>query len=608
MSGPANKAEKAVARLHVTISRGAGTMDEHGQATRRASSGLESWVTKLNSAVSVAQALGSAVAGVSRELMGMGSAMAGAVVREAVFHQSTMTTLNTLLGAREGRREFAGSLRLGSILPGTTEQFVSQRRNLTGMGFTQRAERDRIFALIQDMSAMNPSDSTVGDRAALLFSNMRGMGKVDRHQMRELANLHVGIGMGDVFEQLARGRGQRGTVAQLRAFGADLVHHGRATDNEGIAAIARVSMAHTHGALGHFAAQQGNSLGGMLSNLEDAPNVLLQRLFLRQGGATNSQGMSAFANTLRTLNGMLADGSPQAQRLLNIFDRLINGVFGQLAGHDPTAIVNALLDAIDHMVPAVVALVKMFAVFAGAGSSTLVPMLQSLADKIAGLANDELFLHFLARTAELAGMLGGVILWLGTTLGVGFVALIGAAGDALNWLGNLIGYILRPFQALMDLLNGTTQNLPALGERATQGLALGMQNGSPAVARAAADISGVAVDATADALDIHSPSRVMARLGGFVGAGFADGIDASHGRVRASLGALVAAPSVTAASLASQGANAAPGRSFTMAPGAVQVTVHAGASADDLESQVRDSVYAAVAEALTEFGLESGVQ
>ena len=68
-------------------------------------------------------------------------------------------------------------------------------------------------------------------------------------------------------------------------------------------------------------------------------------------------------------------------------------------------------------------------------------------------------------------------------------------------------------------------SMEAIGYNASIGLANGIISGQDAVIAAAEAVSQSAADTMASALQIKSPSKVMARLGGFVAQGFAEGID-----------------------------------------------------------------------------------
>ncbi len=69
------------------------------------------------------------------------------------------------------------------------------------------------------------------------------------------------------------------------------------------------------------------------------------------------------------------------------------------------------------------------------------------------------------------------------------------------------------------------------GEALDDGLITGMEAKAGAVAAAAAGVAGRALNAITSVLEIHSPSKVMERLGAFTAEGFAQGIAGSAGSV-----------------------------------------------------------------------------
>ena len=118
------------------------------------------------------------------------------------------------------------------------------------------------------------------------------------------------------------------------------------------------------------------------------------------------------------------------------------------------------------------------------------------------------------------------------------------------------------------LNNGTIETI---GYNASIGLANGITSGQDAVVSAATSVAQAAQAAMASALEIQSPSRVMARLGGYVAQGFAQGIDQGVSEVEAAVarmsGAAFRAPAIAQpqvqrlaqAAPAAMGASGAPG-------------------------------------------------
>ena len=76
-----------------------------------------------------------------------------------------------------------------------------------------------------------------------------------------------------------------------------------------------------------------------------------------------------------------------------------------------------------------------------------------------------------------------------------------------------------------SLDQSTQKQMKKLGKNVSQGFAKGIASGSDAVYEAIAKMTGKTVKQVKKNLGIHSPSRVMAKLGGYTGAGFAQGLE-----------------------------------------------------------------------------------
>lgn len=84
-------------------------------------------------------------------------------------------------------------------------------------------------------------------------------------------------------------------------------------------------------------------------------------------------------------------------------------------------------------------------------------------------------------------------------------------------------------------------SMEIIGYNASIGLANGIINGQDAVIAAAEAVAQSAQNTMASALEIHSPSRVMARLGAYVAQGFAEGIDRGAENVQAAVSRMAGA-------------------------------------------------------------------
>lgn len=98
-------------------------------------------------------------------------------------------------------------------------------------------------------------------------------------------------------------------------------------------------------------------------------------------------------------------------------------------------------------------------------------------------------------------------------------------------------------------LKETAPTVKAAGEEvgaaADQGAADGMIAGLPGVVKAAQRVGGAAISAMRAVMQIHSPSKVMAELGGYVSEGFANGISGGLDLVRQAAVHMAGAAAVT---------------------------------------------------------------
>jgi hypothetical protein len=558
ISGPARRAERALRAIDDTLTRAGRGVLSFEKYLNGAARGCESWVTKLSSAINVVGAVGSAVVAVTGAVARFSAGLAESVIQQAAFHQSTMTTFNTLLRGERGggAREFAGSLRLGSMLAGTTEQFVGQRRDLVTQGFRDRGDRDVAFALLQDMAAMRPDDTSIGSRLAVVLGQIRGQDRVMGNDLLQLTN--AGVGRADFARALLANRTGRGmdsfNPSQVRGM-LGQVSSGGVRGNEAFRAIARVVTNQTGMRLGGFAAQQGNSISGMLSNLSDAPATLLQRMFLRGGGP--EQVLGPFTRTLRQLNEMMQDGSPVATRLTNIMERLITGVFGQLDNIDVAGTVTQILDVFEGLAPIVTSTVAALREFFGGAWSALRPMLSPLLELFHGQDSNSTWLDMFRDAGRLLGFVGGLAVWFVTTFALGLVALTASIVQVWDWL-TYIGTWLRDANAAA----GTW--LVEAGRNLILGMINGIVSAWSSLRDAVSNVATNVIDTVRGVFRIHSPSLVFADIGRNVALGMAMGIDSGADHVSASMGSLLGAPG---------GANA-----FRLASGAAPGSVGAAPS------------------------------
>lgn len=177
------------------------------------------------------------------------------------------------------------------------------------------------------------------------------------------------------------------------------------------------------------------------------------------------------------------------------------------------------------------------------------------------------------------------------------------AGIEWNQLGSVFEQVFDQMSTYLTAVDEMPDQTETDGYNAGVGLANGMRDSIPIVQEAGADLGKAATDAVESTLNINSPSKVMAQLGGYVGQGFALGIEDSLAQVRdassalsaAAMGGAVARPRTPAAAGAA-GLNAdALGLALRSALSGVQVNMSGQAVgeivADTVDEQIGRSAY-----------------
>ncbi|KUY95476.1 hypothetical protein WS50_29325 [Burkholderia territorii] len=110
----------------------------------------------------------------------------------------------------------------------------------------------------------------------------------------------------------------------------------------------------------------------------------------------------------------------------------------------------------------------------------------------------------------------------------------------MNW--TLLGVVVRHWDQIIGFVFGLVGRFRTIGGQIIEGMIAGFMGGMSAMRQALNNVGESAISWFKQKLGIHSPSRVFAELGGFVGQGAAIGIDGEQHRVaRAALGVATAA-------------------------------------------------------------------
>lgn len=159
-----------------------------------------------------------------------------------------------------------------------------------------------------------------------------------------------------------------------------------------------------------------------------------------------------------------------------------------------------------------------------------------------------------------------------------------AAGMAfIGWLGNLGSSLSGAISGVWSFVSGiidAIMSLPGAAMEAAgnfvQGLVDGITAGAGAVIAAVTGLASGALSAFKSILGIASPSKVMAKMGGFVAEGTSQGIDKGAGKVQDSAAELGAGVAGGATKGMAAGAGGASGKSGITINGGVHLTVGSG--------------------------------
>lgn len=293
--------------------------------------------------------------------------------------------------------------------------------------------------------------------------------------------------------------------------------------------------------LGPVLAEVGASLGGAILSTLTALQPVLPTI------------VESFGTLATTLGGALAEAinvmAPILPELVNSFASLAPMMASTLlpAVQGLAPFLPQIAGAFTQMLGAIVPLLPEFTQLGVAMASNLLPAIVQaapsmvqLATSIAGLVSAAAPL--LGVVTQVAGVLMGVLTQaianvITTTSGLreAFSAVIDKIAEWVTFATGKAGEFIAIFDGLPGKITSALSGFGTLLVQSGVDLIQGLINGITSMIGSVIDtVSGVAstvVDTISGILDMHSPSRVMKELGGFVAEGFADGITEGTSKV-----------------------------------------------------------------------------
>jgi len=514
MSRPARSARDAVTNLDRTLRSLDATLSRVGRSANGGGRGGDSLLLMASSLSTVA----STAFGAARSVAGIGLAFGRNVIEMASFRESSLAALETVMGSSEAAgRTFQNAITVANQTPLDTRDVVSSFQRFAVAGFSER-ELAPLAAATADLGAA--FGRTASDSFSLVVSQMRGAGKMDRGDLRQLLN--SGVNTGAVLDSIARQMNISGVDERARRQSVlSALSHGRVTGDVGIQAALDATRGRLDrgDALGTFARRQSETLTGALSNAANAWDNLLMGF-----GSERLPGVVAFRDAVLAVTGALDGAQPAGRALRGLVSDVVNVVGVELGSAFNAGSISTFADVIETVRPVLVDVVRGVIDFGrgleGGFAGTLGPVIESLRafDETGAGSGDTMM--------ELGRALGFVAAAFVIGVGVvaeavsGFVELYDLASELPDSLSFLADEFMRLPTAIVDgFISGLDAEWTRVNARVEE---LGL---------------GVA-DTVRSALGIHSPSRVMMELGGYTMQGFELGLADGVGRVGRTLDGL----------------------------------------------------------------------
>ncbi|WP_327594711.1 hypothetical protein [Streptomyces chartreusis] len=277
-----------------------------------------------------------------------------------------------------------------------------------------------------------------------------------------------------------------------------------------------------------------SSLGSfLLRNFTSAFNSARSRItsFLSSAANFFRQLPGRVASALSSLPGRLASAfTSAASRARSAVSSLISGVvslFREMPGRILSAIGNIGSQIMNKVKAGIPSSVRKYLPFAKGG------IVYGPTHALIGEAGPEVVIPLTnpKRAAQLAQQSGllGILAGQARTLAVSATAATTASGASVG----------GAVSTLRTLLAGIGQLLDGVGSNVVQGMVDGIRAGAGQVATAASEMADTAAVSARNTLEIHSPSKVFAKIGRDVGRGFVEGLTGTAAQIKSTTEKLV---------------------------------------------------------------------
>lgn len=526
MSGTARSALLSVTRLRAGV-RGLGQdLRGVGQSGARSFRQLQSvdWTKGLKTAglggIAKAFSLGGAVTSalaLAAAIGVIGVALGQSVVEMAAFRESTLASLDTVMGSSEAAgRSFRNAITIANQTPLDTRDVVGMYTRFATAGFGER-ELEPLTAAASDLASAFGQQA--GSSFALVVSQMRAADRMDRGDLRQMLN--SGINTGAVLDSIARQLNIQGATERARRQNVlEAISKRRVTGDVGITAAMEAVSARLNrgGALGGYARRQSETLTGALSNAQNAWTNLL--LSMNTGQSPGLRRMAEAINAFTEAMGPTRSIGRELTGIVSDFTEVFaGGIFGN--GNSATAI-EGVAQALRLARPYLSDFFRGLMAFGQGAGSSFMGAMRTVMDLLGRFGGEgDSATERWRKLGESFGRLAALLVVFAGAAGVVNGAVFGLFTTFINWGAGIVTWFRSLPSAIVD---GFVGGLREHWTRVTDELG--------ALARALPD-------PVRNALGIRSPSRVMMELGEHTARGFELGLGQGQDRVGRAMSDLV---------------------------------------------------------------------
>lgn len=299
-------------------------------------------------------------------------------------------------------------------------------------------------------------------------------------------------------------------------------------------------------AVGELAAETQAKFGGIVAKQMMGLDAQSARLKRNIGEIFGSLNIDSVLGGVQTLVGLFDKSSASGQAMQLVFESVFQPIINQAqnAAYVVEAFVIGFLTGLVKLYLAVKPAIKAVSEFLGFKDTSLTDTLDIA--KVAGELIAPVFVGIVGVFGLLAVAVGlaiapFVLLSVAAYALIGAVVAVGAA---------VLGGFMAAWESVKEFFAGL--DLGQIGTDMVNGLATGITNAAGAVLGAITGVVGGAVGAAKSLLQINSPSKVFAEIGGSTGEGLVQGVEGATSDVQDAFATMVEPPDVPASALEAQ--------------------------------------------------------